>query len=216
MDNILLDAKEGVLSELKTLKHEDGSLVFVKDDRILDSEILDCDQAKIVKEHALICLELHDVIFWLEELEELTLRISDDETEVTPEVEKIYRKCRAYYTSAVVTYFKFFTRCYGMVVKPKADVLYSASQLETHKELEVIRNQLMAHIDHSKHFSRTLYALRDPLNKFKPSILPSFIRSNHDNPERLKNFIDLVKFLYSHFDAEYEASGKILMHKIFG
>ncbi|HHF2863452.1 TPA: hypothetical protein ACPJZT_003302, partial [Vibrio alginolyticus] len=154
--------KEVNLSELKIFTDEDGEMRFEKGGRFLTGEKLDSHQARRVKECALICTELDDALFWLMEMRELIKDSPEEIVEKTEQAEREARIARAYFTSACITYFKFFTHGHGMSVKLDASKLYDASQLALHNDIEELRHKLMAHIDRSDEFTHDLYSIVDP------------------------------------------------------
>ncbi|GIU08196.1 hypothetical protein [Shewanella sp. MBTL60-112-B2] len=204
------------MNELKTLIDEEGDYRFSKGGRILNSRKLDSVRARRVKECALIYTELADVIHWLQELQKLTMETPQNVASKTVESEAIARLSRAYFTSACITYFKFFTHGHGMSVKVDANKLYSHQQLDIHNNIERLRHKLMAHIDSTDDFTHELFAIEDPIKEYCPSIVPVFFRTNHFNEEKLAEFIDLVTFLHDHFVKQYEQSGHSLMDEVFG
>ncbi|WP_077285775.1 hypothetical protein [Cognaticolwellia aestuarii] len=204
------------MSQLEIMTNENDELVFLKGGRQLTSRILESKAARRVKECALICTELDDSIYWLKELKELVTHNTISLNDKTDESEKFARDTRAYFTSACVTYFKFFTHGFGMSVKVDANKIYDKSQLEIHNSVEELRHKLIAHIDVSEDFTHELYAIEDPEKEFKPSIVPFFSRTNHFFDEKLDSFIELVEFLKDYFHSQYEGAGKSLMKETFG
>ncbi|EGQ8006884.1 hypothetical protein G5Y06_004536 [Vibrio parahaemolyticus] len=206
------------MSELIIDKNSDGEYTFTKGGRQLDSKELDCPRARKVKEHALVASELVSVKSWLIKVkalnDEFTVMAKDGMTE---ESQSLADDIRAYYTSATITYQKYFTKCHGVSITPlKADKIFSKEQLELHKRVEDIRNKFSAHVDHSDLFTHDLYALYDPKNEFQPSIIPVFNRHNHLVDDVLEDFINLVDFLVNQQHESYKKAGQALMDKEFG
>lgn len=204
------------MSSLNILTDEAGKLIFTKFGKTLVSTKLETKLARRVRECAFICTELEDSIYWLERLVTLIDSHPNDATERTQENEIFAKEARAYFTSACMTYYKFFTHGHGMSVKADANKLYSQDQLATHALVEELRHKFMAHIDHSDNLSGDIYSLEDPEHRLSPSIIPVFKRTNHFLDYKLEDFLALVKFLYTHFDKQYEQSSRVLMESVFG
>jgi len=204
------------MNNLEIMTNEKEEIVFVKGGRQLTSRVLDSKAAGLVKEYALICTELEDSIYWLKKLKELIDNNTISVNDKTDESESFARDTRAYFTSACITYFKFFMHGNGMSEKIDADNIFDESQLVIHNSIKVLRHKLIAHIDVSDELTHDLYAIEDPQKEYQSSIIPLFSRTNHFLDEKLDSFIKLVEFLKDHFHSQYETAGKSLMKETFG
>ncbi|HIF9066945.1 hypothetical protein [Photobacterium damselae] len=199
------------MRQFEIMTNSNNELSFARDGRIFESECLAHRISKNVRDCAIISAELNDVRFWLEQLKNLEAEVEFMSAEVTPEIEKYSSIARAYFTSACVTYFKFFTHSKGMASRLDPSEIYDEAQLKIHNDVKLLRHRLMAHVDKGELFSCDIYLLKDPSKQQAPSILPMLSRANHFTKEKLDLFILLVDHLRNYFDLQYKLRGQALM-----
>ncbi len=204
------------MGDLEFFVTEDGEFIVKRDGVTLNSKVLDSKLARRVRECALICVEMNEVLYWLEELIKLQTTHTFDADVRTPDNERYAMTARSLFTSACVTYFKYFTHGHGMSIKLVAKKLYDCDQLQTHEAIEEMRHKLIAHIDNSDYLSINLFALKDPRNPSKTSIVPQIVRTITLLDAKLDSFIELVKLVYKHYANEYNKYCHALMKNELG